>query len=219
MAHCAVSLARICLRDATRVSMPPRRFHTGPSSWTGRAIISTSVGLTPKPPPCSRCTDHAGKGTWPGASRHGVEPSPARLRTSGPRRLGGSAAAPRARSGDRRKRTRFRASRYGDGPHRPRQPAPGSGGLYEGAAALRARTGDLRKGARRRAARPKRLPSGKPPSPHTTRLLDRITPGPRTAPTSLSTRSTHLAAQRMQRRCRRGMGSRVLTTLSPHERP
>ena len=42
------------------------------------------------------------------------------------------------------------------------------------------------------------------------------TPGPRTAPASLPTRSMRLGAQRRQRRCGSGMGSRDLRTLSPY---
>jgi tetratricopeptide (TPR) repeat protein len=52
----------------------------------------------------------------------------------------------------------------------------------------------------------------------TTKFSDGITPGPRKAPASPPMRSTRLAAQRRRRRCGSGMGSRVLTTQSAHER-
>jgi len=54
-------------------------------------------------------------------------------------------------------------------------------------------------------------------APTMTRFLDGTTPGPTTAPASLPTRSTRLAAQGRRRRYGNGMGSRVLTNPSPHE--
>jgi tetratricopeptide (TPR) repeat protein len=65
--------------------------------------------------------------------------------------------------------------------------------------------------------RPKRSLLARPPSPHTTRPLDGITPGPKTAPASLPTRSTRLAARRRRRRCGNGMGSLSLRSPSPHD--
>src|SRR6266436_1244305 len=59
--------------------------------------------------------------------------------------------------------------------------------------------------------RPRRSLLAKPRLPHTTRFLDGITPGPRTVPASLPTRSTRLAVLRRRRRCESGMGSRSRT--------
>src|SRR5262249_19221675 len=63
----------------------------------------------------------------------------------------------------------------------------------------------------------KRSPSAKPRLPRTTRFVDENILGPRTAPASLPTRSTRLAAQMRRRRCGNSMGSRVLMSLGPHE--
>ena len=142
----------------------------------------------------------------------------------------------RARAGDPRKGARPRASRYGRRASTTSLPAPGQGDfagarpLYERALAIcekalgpehpntnRARcnlsrlllaTGQPTEALGRRA---------KPRSPPTTRLLDETTPGPRTAPASLPTRSTRLAAPRRRRRCGSGMGSRPLRSPSPHK--
>ena len=142
--RCARSLRRICLRGAKRALMTLRRLQTGPSFWTGQAVISSGARLTPRPRRFFAMR-------WRSARRRSAPSIPIRrpslnnlaLPAQGPGRPCGGAAALRARAGDPRKGARPRASRYGDEPQQPRQPAPGPGRpcgarpLFERALAIR----------------------------------------------------------------------------------